>query len=289
MDHPVAARRRSLLPMTRGTSTGRTSSGSVTSRIGEVARAMRWSAICWMLTPRARADVVDLARLAALGEQPVGAHDVAHVGEVAHRVERTDGDLLDAVALAARDPRGERGDHELLRLSRTGVTERSNPDRAEAVAEERLHREHVGRGLRRAVGRDGRSGVASVIGRSASGTWPYSSELSTTTTRATPRSADAREHVERAFGVDPERRGGRLPAVAHVAERGQVVHDVGIRVAEPLADVVGVGDLERIRTGAVERDDLVAAGLEVGDEVRADESECAGDDRLHAATPAAIR
>ena len=169
------------------------------------------------------------------------------------------------------------------------MTEGTNADRAEAIAEERLHREHVGRRLCRAVGRDGpkRGG----LGDREIGVGDLAVLLGAQHDHDAGDTEIGRraQHVERALGVDAERRCWRLPAVANVAERGQVVHHLGVRVAEPLADVVGVGDLERIRTGPVERDDLVAAGLEVGDEVRADESECAGDDRLHAATPAAIR
>ena len=58
-------------------------------------------------------DVVDLAGVAVLGEQPVGAHDVAHVVQVAHGVERADGDLVGAGAFGGRDAVRERGDEEV--------------------------------------------------------------------------------------------------------------------------------------------------------------------------------
>ena len=47
----------------------------------------------------AGADVVDLARLAPFHEEPVGHDDVFDVGEVPHRFEGADRDLLAAVAL----------------------------------------------------------------------------------------------------------------------------------------------------------------------------------------------
>ena len=80
--------------------------------------------------------------------------------------------------------------------------------------------------------------------------------------------------------------GRALPALADVAQRGEVVHDLGLRVGEPCVDRGRVGDVERVRSVAVERQHVVAARLEVRDEVRTDEATRAGDRDLHAAHPA---
>ena len=84
-DHPVPRRSFAGSPTSSGTSTGRTRSGSTSSRTGRTARAMRRAASSPTLTPLPRADVVDPAGRAVLHDQPVGAHDVAHVATVAHR------------------------------------------------------------------------------------------------------------------------------------------------------------------------------------------------------------
>ena len=55
----------------------------------------------------ARADVVGLARLAVLDQQPVGPHDVAHVGEVAAGGQVADRDDLGAVELVEGDALGD--------------------------------------------------------------------------------------------------------------------------------------------------------------------------------------
>ena len=85
---PVAACSLEASPTRRGISTGRTSAGSWTRRSGRCDCASRSSAISRDRDAGAGADVVDLARRAVLGEQPVRAHDVADVVDVAHRVER---------------------------------------------------------------------------------------------------------------------------------------------------------------------------------------------------------
>ena len=86
----------------------------------------------------ARADVVD-ARLAARGEQPVGAHDVAHVGEVAPRVGAAGDDPHRVLAgvQPARDLAREVGDRVDRLLARAGVVERARADRPAARARRR--------------------------------------------------------------------------------------------------------------------------------------------------------
>ena len=65
---------------------------------------------------RARADVIGAAGRAAFEDQPVGANRVAHVGEIAARVEVADGDLrlppagLDVGNAARKSGRGEEPD-----------------------------------------------------------------------------------------------------------------------------------------------------------------------------------
>ena len=65
--------------------------------------------------------------------------------------------------------------------------------------------------------------------------------------------------------------------------RREVVDDVGPGSSDGVADGRGIDHVDR---GAVvlERHDRVARLGEVGDEVPADEAECAGDERSHRAT-----
>ena len=62
----------------------------------------------------ARAHVVDLARVTVEREEPVRADDIAHVAEVAHRIERPDSDLVALLALGGRDAVRERGNEEAV-------------------------------------------------------------------------------------------------------------------------------------------------------------------------------
>ena len=73
---------------------------------------------------RARTHVVDRARFAFERGEAIRAHDVAHVVDVAYRVERTDSDVVVTVAFGLGDAARERGNQEAIGLARTGVVER---------------------------------------------------------------------------------------------------------------------------------------------------------------------
>ena len=142
----------------------------------------------------ARAHVVDLARLAALDQQAVGPHDVAHVGEVASGGQVADRDHVAAVELVAGDARRQRRRHELVGLARAEVVERPHPQHRQPAAEPGLEAEEVGRHLGLAAyGLTGRSG--DVLGERQLGSGrPCRTRRRSTTdsTRSTPASVAAR-------------------------------------------------------------------------------------------------
>ena len=104
--------------------------------------------------PAARADVVDLSRLPALEGQPVRPHHVAHVREVADRLEiaHVDDGLAEPFSISATW-RGEVGRDEDLAAPGAGVVEPAGPDHVELVAPPVLVGEevlgHLGDGIRR--------------------------------------------------------------------------------------------------------------------------------------------
>ena len=169
------------------------------------------------------------------------------------------------------------------------MAERADADRVQALAEERLQREEVGRGLGGAVWRDrperrflGEGEVRLLDPPVLLGAQHHDHARDVELVAGV-------QDVQRSLGVDPERSGGARPALADVAERGEVVHDLGTRVGESRPDLGRVGDVERVRSVPVEREHVVAGGLEMVDEMRADEAARAGDGNLHAVTPRARR
>ena len=69
-------------PRSTGTSTGRTSAGSVSKASEVPARASSPSAISWMETSRPEQTLYTAPGLARLDQQPVGPDHVSHIGEV---------------------------------------------------------------------------------------------------------------------------------------------------------------------------------------------------------------
>ena len=131
---PVAARSRSALPRISITSCARTSAGSTSCSISTPATP---ASAADQLARRAgapRADVED-ARLAGRRQQPVGARDVAHVGEVAPRVGIAghQPDRVVARLEPGRDLARERGQGVDRRLPGPGVVEGARAHDAEAV------------------------------------------------------------------------------------------------------------------------------------------------------------
>ena len=146
---PVAACSRSGVPRTSMTSCARTSAGSIrwsTPAPGHAAELRD------QLAGRAERPEQTLTTPGspAVGEQPVGAHDVAHVGVVAARV-RVAGDDADRVVARlepGRDLAGEGGDRVDRRLARPGVVERARADHPQAVRVGVEAGQQVGRRLR---------------------------------------------------------------------------------------------------------------------------------------------
>ena len=103
-----------------------------------------------------RAGEVDGVGVAALQEEPLGAHHVAHVHEVAAWCPGSPRAPPPpaAVALGACDLPRHVGEHEARVLAGADLVEGAHPDRRQAVGGAVLGRRQVGGGLRGAVGRD---------------------------------------------------------------------------------------------------------------------------------------
>ena len=98
--------------------------------------------------------------------------------------------------------------------------------------------------------------------------------------------ADARgraggEHVGGAADVDPLHGLFVVPRRADVAPGREVVHDVGGDGGDPAPHRVGVGDVDRVGSAAVEHHHVVAVRLEMRNEVTTDEPSSAGDGGAH--------
>ena len=165
----------------RGDDSQRTS-GAAHEALGQIADAH----------PVTRAHVVDLAGDAAIGEQRVRAHDVAHVGEVAHGIAVAERDLVGAprarraATRAARPGTRNAGDWPGPVWLNARVHTTASPcircaSSATASAATLLF----------PYGLTGRHSVCSSTGIAAGSTVPYCSELPTTTTRATPAATHA--------------------------------------------------------------------------------------------------
>ena len=117
----------------------------------------------------AGADVVDLAGLAFLDEQTVGADDVADVGEVADDVEVADLDTGSQAALDFGDLAGEAGEGVEIGLAGARVVEGAGHEGGGAVGQAVLDAEQVDGGLAggvRVIGAFGASfGDGQVLGR----------------------------------------------------------------------------------------------------------------------------
>ena len=107
--------------------------------------------------------------------------------------------------------------------------------------------------------------------------------------RAHVRARARVEQVARAADVHGGYGVAQLERLAHVRQRGEVVHRVGLHVGDAPPHRVGVGDVGRGRAVAVEADHGVALRLEVRDEMAADEAARAGDERAHGVRSRVVR
>src|SRR6267143_1491901 len=83
----------------------------------------------------AGAEIVDLARRAALEQRPVATHDVPHVGEVPRRLQIADQHhRLAKAGLRFRDLLGKARGGEGIASTRSGMVERARAHDVEAVA-----------------------------------------------------------------------------------------------------------------------------------------------------------
>ena len=223
-------------------------------------------------------DVVHLAAAALGGQEPVGAGDIAHVGEVPPGVEVAHPDGGVARALVVHDPAGDRRGDELVVLAGTEMVEAPGPHHREVVGEAGGQAHHVGRRLARAVGTDRADGLVlrerqvgggdrSVDVGAGDGQDPFD----------TGRHAGV-EDVDGALHVDPEGGDRVLPRTADVGLGGEVIDDRRRLLTEVGCETLPVGDVHR------GLHDVVTMVAQVSDEVSADEAVGAGDESPHAAT-----
>ena len=228
---------------------------------------------------RAGADVVGLAGGTVGGQQPVGPDHVAHVGEVASRVQVPDPDHLRTGALVGRDARCQRGRHEAVALAGTQMVEGPGPDHVEPAAQAGLHADHLGRSLAGAVGRHRAHGGRLVDGEDCGLDSPVDVGAADDDHPAGTGPPGGLKYVGGSLHIDPQG-GGRLDeARLHIGLGGQVVHRVG-----PASIEVG---LECIRLGyfGLAGGDFVAHSLEVRHEMAAHEARGTGDEGPHRGLP----
>ena len=147
----MAARSLVASATSKGWSTGRTRAGSTRTGIGRVASDRRCSERIGDLGALAAAEVVDLAGLAVLRQEPVGADHVADVGEVADDVEVADLHALAPARFHLGHLKRQRGQHVAGRLPRPGVVERPDHHHVRAVRQVVLDPQQVDRRLARRI------------------------------------------------------------------------------------------------------------------------------------------
>ena len=223
----------------------------------------------------ARADVED-ARLAVLGEHPVGAHDVADVGEVAAGVGAAgdDRDRVGARVQALGELAGEVGDRVDRLLARAGVVEGAGVDHAQAVRVGVEAGEQAGGGLRDRV-RVLRAQRVRLGRRHGLRRPVLLARADREHDRLRRLGAHGLQQRRAHRDVVGERADRVLPRLPHVRAGGEVVDDVGPRAGDERAGGRGVAQVERRR--GRRGDDVVARGLAGGDEVAAGEAGRAGD------------
>ena len=200
---------------------------------------------------RARTHVVDRARLALERGETIGAHDVAHVVDVAYRVEGTGRDVVVTVALGFRDPARERRDQEPVGLAGTRVVERADAYGLEPRAEVRLQREVRRRDLGGRVRRIRAQRRVLVEWPLTHGA-PVFFGAADHEHPAHARGARRVEDVQGSLDVDAEHRLRLVPRVADMRERGQVVHDLGLEPRERLVHGVAIDDVDCVDARAVD-------------------------------------
>ncbi len=217
-------------PRTSITSCARTSDGSTTWSISAPATQAERRDQLARGRRAARADV-DRPRLARGRQQPVGAHDVAHVGVVAPRVRVAghDADRVVARLEPGRDLARERRERVERRLARSRVVER----RAGARRAGRARRRRSRRAGRRPPSRPrtGSAGAAAPTRRRAAR--PAGRRPRRRRPRRRTRSGASCRTASSTLSVIAWLRAsvapGSRPRAADVRERGEVVDDLGRR------------------------------------------------------------
>src|SRR2546427_8252890 len=249
--------------------------------------------------PATRAEVVARPGVARLEEQPVPAHDVAHVRVVADRLEVADEDRrLTPAGLDLGDLPGEVRRDEDVAPAWPLVVERSRAHDGQRVALEVLVGHQVLGDLAHRVGRERPERVAlldrqlvlvheAILLAGADGQEPR---------RRLALGAHGLQEVHLADGVGVEGLRGGVPGRVHVTLRRQVDDEVGARRRDELVDrrevtqialdqrdaVAQVIDVLGLAPPAVRAEDLGALGQRELREVAADEPRDAGDGDPHA-------
>src|SRR6266542_824838 len=215
---------------------------------------------------RAAADVVDLARLAALRGQPAGAHHVPRIGPVATRVQVTDFDDRWAdLSLDLGDLFGEAAGGEDLAAPRAGVVEAARYDASEAIAAEVLDGQHLLPNLAHRVRAERAERIALLDRRFVGVHQPVLlTRAGDVDHRVESRLAHRLEQVDLRRDVVGEGSRGRGPAGGHEALRGEMEDAVRLDGADHAADGAAVLQLAVDYRHLAALDEAAQAGL-IGD------------------------
>ena len=245
----------------------------------------------------ARAEIVDLAGLAALEKQPVAPDHVANVGEVTPRLEIPHPHHgLAPPRLDLRHLLGEVGRHEDVAAAGALVAEGARAHDGQAIAHEVLVAHDVLRDLAHRVGRERPERVRLPDGQLLLVDHPvFLAAPHTQKARRDGERPDGLEQVHLRQDIVGERLRGRLPRRAHDALRGQmhdvvrarprderphrrVIPQVGLDEGDAPAQMLDVLGRALPSTRA---EDLGALGERVLRHVAADEARDAGDQHPH--------
>src|SRR5262245_6895932 len=278
---------------------GRTESSRIGLDGDTFHRALRQEKVYDLLDrPRTpRTEVVDLAGFASLEQKPVASHDVAHVGEIAPRLEIPDPhDRLTQPGLDLGDLLGDVGFDEHFSSTRPGVVERATADDGQPVAFEILIPHQVLSDLADGVGREGPQlvGLADreflLVHHAVLFAAPDREE-----TRFEPKRADRFQQVDLSVDVRRERLRRSLPRGAHEALRREVDHVRRLDGIDELSDrgeIPQIGfderdtrskvlDRLRLASPAARSEDESALTERVFGHVAADETRDARDEKPH--------
>ena len=225
-------------------------------------------------------DVVDLARHAVFGDEPIGPDNVTDVGEVPAGLQVADHDVVGAIGLGVCDPRRQTGSDEVRSLPGADVVEGPKTDHVLPGAEVRGRGHGIGRhlrggvrigGVKRLVFPDGEIGIGHLSVHLGTGDGENALHS------GRPSGV---EDVLCALDVGPQGADRVGPGGGDVSLAGKVVDDLGGDMVQVLEHGGAVGDV-RTAERAIAHDHIVAGRPQMLLENPAHESGAAGDQCSH--------